>query len=59
MKRGNYSVLFTNPEALWERKPVVLSSARNPYEPKAFKSLDGAVSDIERASLKRNSYTSR
>lgn len=52
-EKGNYSVLFTNPEALWEGKPVVLSSARNPYEPKVFKSLDDAVSDIERAGLKR------
>ncbi|MGI9920194.1 hypothetical protein [Vibrio owensii] len=31
----------------------MLSNARNPYEPKVFKSLDGTVSDIERAGLKR------
>lgn len=52
-EKGNYSVYFTNLEALWKGEPVVLSSARNPYEPKVFKSLDGAIADVERAGLKR------
>ena len=52
-EKGNYCVYFTNPEALWKGNPVVLSSARNPYEPKVFKSIDSAISDIERTGLKR------
>lgn len=50
--KGNYKVQFTNKEAEWNGNPVVLCSSRNPYEPKIFKSIDGAAADVIRAGLK-------
>ncbi|MEQ9039402.1 MAG: hypothetical protein RIE24_13720 [Silicimonas sp.] len=43
-----YTVQFYGPAAEWNGEPIVLCSARNPYEPRQFKSLDGAVSQISR-----------
>lgn len=56
-KKGSYTVSFTNKEAEWDGKEIVLSSSRSPFEPKTFKSIDGAMSDIKQAGL--NSATIR
>lgn len=50
-KKGGYTVSFTNTEAMWDGKAIVLSSSRSPFEPKIFKSIDGAMSDIKQAGL--------
>ena len=49
--KGSYHVIFTNKEAEWDGKPMILASSRNPYEPKIFKSLDGAMANVLRTGL--------
>lgn len=44
--KGEYLVQFYGPSAEWNGEPVVLCSARDPYKPRHFKSLDGAVSQL-------------
>lgn len=44
--KGEYIVEFYGPSAEWNGEPVVLCSARDPYKPRHFKSLDGAVSQL-------------
>ncbi len=44
--KGEYVVEFYGPCAEWKGEPVVLCSARDPYRPRHFKSLDGAVSQL-------------
>lgn len=51
--KGQYKIHFTNPEAQWNEQDLVLSSTRDPYEPKYFKSLDGAIADLKRIGLKK------
>jgi len=43
-----YIVQFYGPAAEWNGEPIVLCSARNPYEPRQFKSLDGAASQVSK-----------
>jgi len=47
-----YRVQFTGKGAIWNEENLVLSSARQPYEARVFKSIDGAMSAIERIGLK-------
>lgn len=49
--KGRYEIHFTNPEAQWNDQNLTLSSTRDPYEPKQFKSLDGAIADLKRIGL--------
>lgn len=49
--KGNYIVAFKGNAAEWGGKPIFLSSSRQPYEPRIFKSLDGAVSELSRIGL--------
>lgn len=58
-EKGEYYVLFTNDEALWKGKPIVLSSSRNPYAPKVFKTIDAAVADIKNTGLKVENISMR
>ena len=44
--KGEYIVEFYGPSAEWKGERVVLCSARDPYKPRHFKSLDGAVSPL-------------
>jgi len=47
-----YRVQFTGKGAKWDGENLVLSSARQPYEARIFKSIDGAMSAIDRIGLK-------
>lgn len=52
VKRGDgYVIQFHGDSADWNGEPMELCSARNPYEPRIFKSLDGAVSQIAKIGL--------
>ncbi len=57
--KAKYIVEFYGPCAEWDGNPIVLCSARNPYEPREFKSLDGAVSQLSRIGLDKLSITIR
>lgn len=46
-----YRVQFTGEGAIWHGENLVLSSARQPYEAREFKSIDGAMSAIESVGL--------
>jgi len=48
---NGYIVQFYGSNAEWNGEPIVLCSARNPYEPRQFKSLDGAVSQVSKIGL--------
>ena len=48
---NGYMVQFYECAAEWDGKPLILCSARNPYEPRQFKSLDGAVSLVSKIGL--------
>lgn len=47
--RSAYKVVFDGSE--WNGEPLVLSSSRQPYEPRIFKSLDGALAELLRIGL--------
>ncbi|WP_213928865.1 hypothetical protein [Serratia marcescens] len=47
--KGEYTVIFDGSE--WEGKPLVLSSSRQPYQARLFKSIDGAVAELMRIGL--------
>jgi len=49
--KGNYQVVFHGSTAEWDGKPIALSSSRQPYEPRVFKSIDGAISELLRIGL--------
>ena len=49
--KGSYIVTFKGNAAEWEGKSIVLSSSRQPYEPRVFKSLDGAIAELSRIGL--------
>lgn len=49
---NSYVIYFTGEQAEWNGNPLVLSSTRNPYEPRIFKSIDGAVSELLRLGIK-------
>jgi len=55
--KAKYVVEFFGPCAEYNGEPIVLCSARNPYEPREFKSLDGAVSQLSRIGLDKLSIT--
>jgi len=48
-KKGEYTVVFNGSE--WDGEPLVLSSSRQPYEARIFKSLDGALAELLRVGL--------
>ncbi len=52
---SSYIVYFEGNNSEWNGEPLVLSSSRNPYEPRIFKSIDGAVSELKRIVWKNNS----
>ena len=47
--KGEYTVIFDGTE--WNGKLLVLSSSRQPYEARVFKSLDGAIAELQRIGL--------
>lgn len=49
--KGEYQVVFCGSTAEWDGKPIVLSSSRQPYEARIFKSLDGAIAELTRIGL--------
>ena len=49
--KGSYIVTFKGNAAEWKGKSIVLSSSRQPYEPRIFKSLDGAIAELTRIGL--------
>ena len=51
--KGDYVVQFYGPHAEWDGEPLVLCSARDPYKPRIFKSLDGAVSQLSGIGLSK------
>ena len=51
--KGEYIVEFYGQSAEWNGEPVVLCSARDPYKPRHFKSLDGAVSQLSGIGLNK------
>lgn len=53
--KGEYVVQFYGSCAEWNGEPVVLCSARDPYKPRIFKSLDGAVSQLSGIGLSKMS----
>ncbi|RUO46438.1 hypothetical protein CWE21_11095 [Pseudidiomarina aquimaris] len=50
--KGNYIVAFDVDETEWNDKPLVLSSSRQPYEARVFKSSDGAIAELKRIGIK-------
>lgn len=54
-EKGNYVVEFHGSCAEWNDQNMVLCSSRNPYEPRVFKSLDGAISQLFRIGLTKPS----
>jgi len=51
--KGHYNVFFLGDSGDWEGEPLVLSSARSPYNGRIFKSIDGAMSAIHRIGLNK------
>ncbi|EOI7408045.1 TPA: hypothetical protein ACPZJO_000226 [Yersinia enterocolitica] len=47
--KGGYTVVLDGSE--WEGKSLFLSSSRQPYEARVFKSIDGAVAELMRIGL--------
>ena len=49
---GGYVIKFEGDNSDWKGEGLLLSSARDPYVPRLFKSIDGAVSEAERTGVK-------
>jgi hypothetical protein len=49
--KGSYICYFRGKSAEWGGEQVVLSSSRQPYEPRVFKSVDGAIAELNRIGL--------
>ncbi|RRO11169.1 hypothetical protein DMB85_004910 [Pectobacterium aquaticum] len=47
--KGEYAVVFDSME--FKRESLVLSSSRQPFEARIFKSLDGAIAELQRIGL--------
>lgn len=47
-----YVIKFEGDNSDWKGENLLLSSAREPYVPRIFKSIDGAVSEAERIGVK-------
>jgi hypothetical protein len=50
-EKGDYQIFFYGSCAEYDGKQMVLSSSRQPYEPRIFKSLDGAIAELIRIGL--------
>lgn len=50
--KGGYVVEFYGSCSEWKGSQMMLCSSRNPHEPRLFRSLDGAISQISRIGLK-------
>lgn len=48
-----YVIKFAGENSNWNSESLILSSARDPYVPRVFKSIDGAVSESERIGIKK------
>ena len=48
-QKSEYTVVFDGAE--WHGEPLVLSSSRQPYEARIFKSIDGAFAELLRIGL--------
>lgn len=49
--KGSYLVEFFGKASSWNGHPLQLCSVRNPYEPRVFKSMDGAISQLQTLGL--------
>lgn len=49
--KGSFNVIFKGSAGEWKGEPIYLSSSRQPYEPRVFKSIDGAISELGRIGL--------
>lgn len=49
--KGNYKVFFDNDNAKWQGEDLVLSSSRQPFEPRIFKTIDAAMAEVLRVGL--------
>ncbi|EBD9051827.1 hypothetical protein I4548_33270 [Klebsiella michiganensis] len=47
-----YVIIFAGANSDWNGENLILCSAREPYLPRIFKSIDGAVSEAERIGVK-------
>ncbi len=47
--KGEYAVVFDSTE--FKHESLVLSSSRQPFEARIFKSLDGAIAELQRIGL--------
>lgn len=47
--KGRYTISFTNSHS--HDQSLTLSSSRQPYEPRVFKSVDGAIAELQRIGL--------
>lgn len=47
--KGEYTVVFNGTN--WNGDPLILSSSRQPYQARIFKSLDGAIAELLRIGL--------
>ena len=52
-KDSNFIIFFTGKDADWDGKPLMLSSSRNPFEPRIFKSIDGAAAELSRIGIQK------
>lgn len=52
-KDNNFIIFFTGKDADWDGKPLMLSSSRNPFEPRVFKSIDGAAAELSRIGIQK------
>ena len=51
--KGTFYHYFKGKDAEWKGDQLALSSSRNPYEPRVFKSIDGAVAELNRIGIMR------
>lgn len=50
-ENGLSTISFKGNNADWNGMPLMLSSSRAPEEPRIFKSIDGAVSELSRIGI--------
>jgi hypothetical protein len=49
--KNDFKVCFDNDAAQWNGQNLYLSRSRQPFEPRIFKTIDGAMSEIIRVGL--------
>jgi len=49
--KSKFKVCFDNDSAQWDGQSLFLSSSRQPFEPRVFKTIDGAMSEVIRVGL--------